>query len=69
MQIFHEYALRFDIEESFFDDPSNGWNIQKSEIRDVCALSRPWFLLAIATLDVTALIAKLKSSSELSFGK
>jgi hypothetical protein len=54
LQTFHEYALRFDIEESFLDDQSNGWNIQKSEIRDVCALSRLWFLLAIATLYVTA---------------
>lgn len=35
-------------------DQSNGWNLQKSEIRSVCALSRLWFLLAIATLYVTA---------------
>ncbi|MFN5515534.1 MAG: hypothetical protein ACK5CA_12530 [Cyanobacteriota bacterium] len=33
---------------------SNGWNLQKSEIRSVCALSRLWFLLAVATLYVTA---------------
>ncbi|MFQ4138567.1 hypothetical protein PGN35_019865 [Nodosilinea sp. PGN35] len=37
-------------EEAFLDDQSNGWNLQKSEIRDLCALSRLWFLLAIATL-------------------
>lgn len=49
-----EYGLRFDIEENFLDDQSNGWNIQKSDIRSVCALSRLWFILAVATLYVTA---------------
>ena len=51
---FEEYGLRFDIEESFLDDQSNGWNIQKSQIRSVCALSRLWFILAVASLYVTA---------------
>ncbi len=46
--------MRFDIEENFLDDQSNGWNIQRSEIRSVCALSRLWFILAVATLYVTA---------------
>ncbi len=50
LHTFEEYGLRFDIEEAFLDDQSNGWNLQKSEIRSVCALSRLWFLLAIATL-------------------
>lgn len=54
LQTFREYGLRFDIEESFLDDQSNGWNLQKSEIRSVCALSRLWFILAVATLYVTA---------------
>lgn len=54
LQTFREYALRFDIEENFLDDQSNGWNIQKSDIRSVCALSRLWFILALATLYVTA---------------
>ena len=54
LQTFLEYGLRFDIEESFLDDQSNGWNIQKSDIRCVCALSRLWFVLAVATLYVTA---------------
>lgn len=49
-----EYGLRFDIEEAFLDDQSNGWNLQKSEIRFVCALSRLFFLLALATLYATA---------------
>nr|WP_239125118.1 hypothetical protein [Leptolyngbya sp. CCY15150] len=54
LQTFREYGLRFDIEEAFLDDQSNGWNLQKSEIRSVCALSRLWFILAVATLYVTA---------------
>jgi len=54
LQTFQQYGLRFDIEENFLDDQSNGWNIQKSEIRSLCALSRLWFILAIATLYVTA---------------
>ena len=54
LQTFEEYGLRFDIEESFLDDQSNGWNVQKSQLRSVCVLSRLWFLLAVATLYVTA---------------
>ena len=54
LQTFAEYALRFDIEESFLDDQSNGWNIQKSQLRSVPAFSRFWFLLALATLFTTA---------------
>lgn len=54
LQTFQEYGLRFDIEENFLDDQSNGWNVQRSEIRSVCALSRLWFILAVATLYVTA---------------
>jgi hypothetical protein len=54
LQAFQEYGLRFDIEENFLDDQSNGWNVQKSEIRSVPALSRLWFILAVATLYVTA---------------
>ena len=53
LQTFAEYGLRFDIEESFLNDQSSGWNLQKSEIRSVCDLSRLWFVLA-ATLYVTA---------------
>ena len=54
LKTFSEYGWRFDIEETFLDDQSSGWNIQKSELRDVCALSRLWFILALATLYVTA---------------
>jgi len=54
LQIFAEYGWRFDIGESFLDDQFSGWNLQKSEIRSVCDLSRLWFILAIATLYVAA---------------
>lgn len=54
LQTFQEYGLRFDIEEAFLDDQSNGWQLQTSEIRSVCALSRLFFILAVATLYVTA---------------
>ena len=54
LQTFREYGLRFDIEENFLDDQSNGWNVQRSEIRSVCTLSRLWFILAVATLYLTA---------------
>lgn len=42
------------LQENFLDDQSGGWNIQRSMIRDVCALSRLWFILSIATLYVSA---------------
>lgn len=54
LQSFQEYGLRFDIEEAFLDDQSNGWNIQSSQLRSASALSRLWFILAVATLYVTA---------------
>ncbi len=38
----------------FVWDQSNGWNVQKSEMRSVPALSRLWFILAVATLYLTA---------------
>ena len=50
LQTFQEYGLRFDIEELFKDEQSSGWNLQKSEIRSVCDLSRLCFILALATL-------------------
>ncbi len=42
------------LRKPFAGDQSNGWNLQKSEIRSVCALSRLFFILAVATLYVTA---------------
>ena len=47
---FWEYGLRFDIEENFLDDKSNGFQLESSLIRSADALSRLCFVLAIATL-------------------
>lgn len=54
LQTFAEYGLRFDIEEAFRDDQSGGWQLQSSKLRSVCVLSRLFFVLALATLYVTA---------------
>lgn len=40
LQTFREYGLRFDIEENFLDDKSNGFELESSEIREsACAIS------------------------------
>jgi hypothetical protein len=45
-----EYGLRFDIEENFLDDKSNGFQLESSLIRSAQALTRLCFVLAITTL-------------------
>ncbi len=50
VKTFDEYALRFDIEENFLDDKSNGFQLEASWLRSTEALSRLCFLLAITTL-------------------
>jgi hypothetical protein len=47
LQTFREYGLRFDIEESFLDDKSNGFELESSEIRNAPALSRLCLVLAV----------------------
>lgn len=47
---FQDYGLRFDIEESFLDDKSNGFQLESSFLRNSSALSRLCFILAISTL-------------------
>lgn len=47
---FDAYGLRFDIEENFLDDKSNGFQLESSLIRSASALSRLCFVLAVATL-------------------
>ena len=59
LQTFQEYGLRNDYEEAFLDDQSNGWNLQQSEVRSVCALSRLWFLPGVATLTSTAQVTQV----------
>jgi len=45
-----EYGLRFDIEENFLDDKSNGLQLESSLIRSAEALERLCFVLAMTTL-------------------
>jgi hypothetical protein len=47
---FLEYGLRFDIEESFLDDKSGGFQLESSELFDIFALTRLGFIMATATL-------------------
>jgi len=47
---FAEYGLRFDIEESFLDDKSNGFQLESSRLRQASSLNRLCFVLAVATL-------------------
>jgi hypothetical protein len=47
---FEEYGLRFDIEENFLDDKSNGFQLESSLIRSANALERLCCVLAITTL-------------------
>jgi hypothetical protein len=50
MDTFQDYGLRFDIEENFLDDKSNGFQLESSLIRSPDALSRLCFVLAMTTL-------------------
>jgi len=50
LKMFEEYGLRFDIEENFLDDKSNGFQLEDSMIRSAAALNRLCFVLAITTL-------------------
>jgi hypothetical protein len=47
---FEEYGFRFDIEENFLDDKSNGFLLESSLIRSAKALERLCGVLAITTL-------------------
>jgi hypothetical protein len=48
--IFVDYALRFDIEESFRDEKSGGFDLEGSKIRDERMLERMLLVLAVATI-------------------
>jgi len=50
LETFREYGLRFDIEENFLDDKSNGFQLEASLIRSAPALERLCLVLAVATL-------------------
>jgi hypothetical protein len=50
LQTFQQYSERFQIEEEILDEKSNGFQLQRSEIRDVPALSRLCMVMAITSL-------------------
>jgi hypothetical protein len=50
LKTFDEYGLRFDIEESFLDDKSAGFQLESSQLQDSQAISRLCLLVATATL-------------------
>ncbi len=54
-QTFNEYRLRFDIEESFLDEKSGGYQLHISELATPEALERLLLIVAIATLHLTSL--------------
>ena len=54
LETFQEFGLRFDIEENFLDDKSNGFQLEASLIRSAKALERLCFVLAVTTLYLTA---------------
>ncbi len=49
-QTLYEYGLRFNIEEGFLDQKSNGFQWESSKLRDRLALQRLCFVMAVTTL-------------------
>ena len=55
MQSLQAYGLRFEIEENFLDDKSNGFQLASSLMRSSEALERLCFVLAMTTLYLVSL--------------
>ena len=53
LQTLREYGLRFDIEENFLDDKSNGFEWENSGLRCPVAVSKLCLVMAVATLYLT----------------
>lgn len=49
-----EYGLRFDVEENFLDDKSNGFQVEACRLAEPEALERLFLVLAVATLHFTS---------------
>lgn len=54
VQTFVEYGWRFDIEENFLDDKSNGFQLESSLVRETEAVARLCLVLAVTTLYLVA---------------
>lgn len=53
LQTCQQYGERFQIEEEFLDEKSNGFQLERCEIRDVPALSRLCMVMAVTSLLLT----------------
>lgn len=53
VQTFQHYSERFQVEEEILDEKSNGFQLERSEVRDVPALSRLCLVMALTTLVLT----------------
>ena len=65
---FAEYGRRFDIEENFLDDKSNGFQLESSLVRDADALTRLCLVLAVATLYLVAQGTQVVAAAETALG-
>ncbi|MCP4613380.1 MAG: transposase [Planctomycetes bacterium] len=61
---FEEYGLRFDIEENFLDDKSNGFQLESSSLRSAKAISRLTLVLAVTTLFLVSQGTEVVSSEK-----
>jgi hypothetical protein len=50
LQTLREYSERFQIEEEFLDEKSNGFQLERSQIRSIPALSRLCFVMAVGDI-------------------
>ena len=64
METFCEYGFRFDIEENFLDDKSNGFQLEDSRIRSASELDRLCMVLAVATLYLVSQGAEVVSKGK-----
>jgi hypothetical protein len=55
VKTFDEYGLRFDIEETFLDEKSGGFQLESSELATTDAIERLVLILAIATIYFTSI--------------
>ena len=56
LHTFDEYGLHFDIEETFLDEKSGGFQLESSELATTDAIERLMLILAIATLYFTSIV-------------
>jgi hypothetical protein len=54
-----EFGLRFDIEESFLDEKSNGFQLESSKLASAAAMEQLFLVIAIATLHCTSVGAEV----------